>query len=94
MSWRPATCPYCGFAECEAEFVHNGVGMQQVTPYYCGGCGAYEIGPYDRSAWRALSDREKRTGWYEPPPEDPKERANADSRAQRELTTIDDFLAD
>jgi hypothetical protein len=35
-------CPECG-KKCEAEFVDNGVGMQQCGPYVCdpclGGCG-------------------------------------------------------
>jgi hypothetical protein len=41
------TCPYCG-EECEAEFVDIGVGMQQVTPYECHKCHAYQAGPYDK----------------------------------------------
>lgn len=47
-------CPECG-KECEAEFIDNGVGMQQCGPYVCdpclGGCGwiqdeleAYDVG--------------------------------------------------
>lgn len=65
-----ATCPYCGFDECEAEFVHNGLGMEQVTPYVCGACEARQIGPFDG---RTLTENEKRTGWYEPPQPTPEQ---------------------
>lgn len=53
-------CPYCG-ERCEAEFIDNGIGMQQVTPYLCLCCGAFEIGPYDKCN---ASLKERRIGWY------------------------------
>lgn len=37
-------CPWCRSEEIDAEFVDIGVGMQQVTPYVCGECGAYQFG--------------------------------------------------
>lgn len=55
--------PYCG-AECRADFVDIGVGMQQCGPYHCDGCGASQIGPYDEA--RELSLQERKTGWYAP----------------------------
>jgi len=64
---RPrVNCPYCG-RECEAEYVDVGVGMVQVTPHACADCFAIEIGPYDKID-RALTAREKETGWYAPTP--------------------------
>ena len=39
-------CPKCD-APCNADWVHNGVGMQQVTPYEC-------INPF--CAWREGDD--------------------------------------
>lgn len=36
-------CPYCGSGELDAEYVHNGLGYEQVTPKSCYGCGAVEI---------------------------------------------------
>lgn len=56
-------CPYCNML-CDADFVDIGVGFQQCGPYYCQNCGASEIGPYDDE--RALTEDEKRTGWYGP----------------------------
>lgn len=41
-------CPYCGYEKCEADFVDNGVGNQQVGPYGCPECHAFQIGPYDK----------------------------------------------
>ena len=55
------TCPYCG-AECEAEYVDIGVGMQQVTPHECFDCHAVEAGPYDGPR----DDYDPETGWYKP----------------------------
>lgn len=61
---EPATpCPYCK-ADCRADFVDIGVGMQQCGPYHCEACGASEIGSCDEE--RVLSADEKRTGWYAP----------------------------
>jgi hypothetical protein len=36
-------CPKCG-AEAMANFVDNGVGMQQIEPYYCEACDWVEGG--------------------------------------------------
>lgn len=58
-------CPYCR-GLCDAEFVDVGVGMQQVTPYYCNDCGALQVGPHDEID-RELTPKEVETGWYEPP---------------------------
>lgn len=55
-------CPYCN-AETEANFVHNGVGLEQVSPYHCYRCGSYQIGTTHQET---LSPKEERTGWFEP----------------------------
>lgn len=55
-------CPYCN-AVCDADFVDNGVGMQQCGPYHCD-CGASEIGIHDEP--RELTAQEEKTGWYAP----------------------------
>lgn len=40
-------CPFCTFQfEETCEYVHNGVGRQQVTGNACPYCGAYEYGAY------------------------------------------------
>lgn len=79
-----ATCPYCGATDCEAEFVHNGLGYEQVAPYACL-CGALQIGPYDR---REVSPEEYRVGWYAPPPPlTPEQEAEARART-------DEFIAE
>jgi hypothetical protein len=57
------TCPYCGFLDCEAEWCDVGVGYVQMGPHHCTKCGAFEIGPNDRSN---PSKEEKRIGWYSP----------------------------
>lgn len=56
-------CPYCGTL-CRADFVDNGVAMQQCGPYHCDACGASEIGPYDEP--RDLTPEETETRWYAP----------------------------
>jgi hypothetical protein len=56
-------CPYCN-CEADAEFVDVGVGMAQVTPYRCYNCYSYQIGTIHKET---LSDKEKYTGWFEPP---------------------------
>lgn len=57
-------CPYCK-TECNnAEYVHNGLGLQQVTPNYCDNCGAIQISPYDSR--ENLTGKELATNWYEP----------------------------
>jgi len=74
-------CPYC-HKPCEADWVDNGVGMQQCGPYHCFACGASEIGPEmkfeeltDENGWYVMgdvinhhdfTDIELKTGWYEP----------------------------
>lgn len=79
-------CPYCG-NEAEAEFVDNGVGMQQVSPYCCPGCGAVQIGPNDEP--KELTQREKQTGWYEGSFSDGMSTADADRHA---ICLIGDLL--
>ncbi|EFU6040832.1 hypothetical protein HT424_003261 [Escherichia coli] len=63
--YRPdlAICPYCGFAECEADHCDVGIGMVQCGPYYCPQCRASEISSLDK---RELTEREKETGWFKP----------------------------
>jgi hypothetical protein len=56
-------CPYCG-AECHAEFCDVGVGMQQIAPYACHECHAYQAGPYDKPQEHKGYDQS--TGWYQP----------------------------
>lgn len=58
-------CPYCD-ARCSADFVDIGVGYQQCGPYHCAKCGASQIGSNDEFGERALSFREKTTGWHAP----------------------------
>ena len=61
---EPTTeCPYCQTI-CRADFVDNGVCLQQCGPYHCEQCGASEIGPND--AERGLFPDEQRTNWYVP----------------------------
>ena len=64
--WKPdlAICPYCGDAECDADWVSVGVGLVQSGPYHCIACGAIEIGAYDNQL--TLDDKEQETGWYKP----------------------------
>ncbi len=57
-----ARCPWCGAEDCEAEFVHVGIGYQQVDAFHCHRCGAVEIGA-DASGATA---EEKDKGWYAP----------------------------
>lgn len=58
-------CPYCG-ENCWAEWVDNGVGLEQCGPYCCRACGAAEIDVFGMFDNRTLSENEKETGWYEP----------------------------
>ena len=58
-----ATCPYCGFEECEADWCDVEVGYVQCGPFVCFNCGASEVGPYDENP---LEPEERRTGWYKP----------------------------
>ena len=64
MKSEKRTCPYCGNTECEADWCDVGVGFVQCAPFYCEGCGACEIGAYDKPV--ELDTDEKRTGWYKP----------------------------
>lgn len=66
-SQKPA-CPWCGSFDIDAEFVDNGVGMQQVSPYLCGRCGASEFYPNDHESDKPTR-AEKRRGWWAGPPE-------------------------
>lgn len=61
-------CPYCG-ANCTAEFVDIGVGMQQAGPYVCDECHAIEAGPFDART----EDVDANTGWYPPDGWEPSE---------------------
>ena len=56
-------CPYCKTV-CDADFVDNGIGMQQCGPFHCDNCGASQIGPFDKE--RTLSAQEQDKGWYAP----------------------------
>jgi hypothetical protein len=56
-------CPYCGEAECQAEWVDVEIGFVQMGPFHCDACGAFEIGPNDDTT---PSDIELKTGWYAP----------------------------
>lgn len=69
-------CPYCS-TPCEADMVHNGVGLEQCGSYYCINCHASQIHSSDLpmftdvTKWtttdgRKLTLREIRTGWYAP----------------------------
>jgi hypothetical protein len=58
------TCPYCGYDQCQADWVDVGVGLVQCSPFYCDECGACEIGAYDQPA--ELTEKEKKLHWYEP----------------------------
>lgn len=57
-------CPYCG-AACEADWVDIVVDLVQAGPYHCTKCLASQIGQCGDNY--ARTDREKETGWYEPP---------------------------
>jgi hypothetical protein len=58
------TCPYCGYDQCQADWVDVGVGLVQCSPFYCDECGACQIGPYDNEV--ELTEQEKKFHWYEP----------------------------
>ena len=60
---RKNRCTYCG-DEIDAEFVDNGVGREQVTPYRCHSCLAQQINPHTDQD--NLTPIEKRLGWFEP----------------------------
>jgi hypothetical protein len=69
MSYYGVDCPYCGCGDTWAEFVDVGVGHQQVTPYICENCGAYQTSPWMEDEDREkLSPIERKTGWYMGPP--------------------------
>lgn len=57
-------CPYCSYDQCEADWVDNGIGLEQCSPFYCDQCGACEIGGYDKPT--ELTEKEKKLHWYEP----------------------------
>jgi hypothetical protein len=54
------TCPICDSENIDAEFVDIGVGEQQCTPYVCGDCGSWQVGPYDEPQPNLVI----RFGWY------------------------------
>lgn len=56
-------CPYCATI-CRADWVDNGVCLQQCGPFHCEECGASEIGPFDKE--RPLTEQEDKSGWYAP----------------------------
>lgn len=56
-------CPYCD-AVCDADFVDNGVGLQQCGPFHCEQCGSSQIAPFDEP--RELTVQEEKAGWYAP----------------------------
>lgn len=76
-------CPYC-WSWCEADWVDNGIGLQQCGPYGCQSCGAVAIGPYDEP--RPLTAFEQKTGWYAP------QRAPAEAQAIQDSTVADTAL--
>lgn len=63
--WNPdeAICPYCSYEHCVADHCDVGVGMVQCGPYHCPVCEASEISNLDT---RELTEREKKTGWFQP----------------------------
>jgi hypothetical protein len=59
------TCGWCGSGDTDAEFVNNGVGMQQVTAASCNHCGAIQMSPEDWGDLVSGVDPEDlRRGWY------------------------------
>jgi hypothetical protein len=54
-------CGWCGSKDTDAEFVDNGVGMQQVSAATCGNCGATQVGPYDEGE---IDPEDKKRGWH------------------------------
>jgi hypothetical protein len=65
---KKPTCPWCSSTNLDAEFVDNGVGQQQVTPYLCGDCGSSEFYPDDHDSDKPTAGEKKR-GWWMGPPE-------------------------
>lgn len=63
MTFEIQTCPYCGNAQCFAEWCDVGVGFVQMAPFHCDACTATEIGPHDKTE---PTDTEKEIGWYAP----------------------------
>ena len=52
-------CPYCN-GMMEAQFEHNGVGEEQVSPFRCYNCNAYQIKPgYDDLSSYSVEERNK-----------------------------------
>jgi hypothetical protein len=54
---------HCGWCDgkADAEYIDNGVGMQQVAAGVCGDCGATQVGPYDDNS--RLEAHERKRGW-------------------------------
>ena len=58
-----ATCPYCGYSACKADWCDVGVGYVQSGPWICDDCGATSIGAFDTNE---VTEEEKKNGWYSP----------------------------
>lgn len=56
------TCGWCGSIDTDAEFVDNGVGMQQVSAGMCNHCGAVQISPFN--AEQHMHPEDVKRGWY------------------------------
>ena len=82
-------CPYCG-AACEAEWVDIVVDLVQAGPFHCTQCLASQIGQCGDNYTR--TDREKETGWYEPPfIAERVGKKSKRSKSKRSLTIEKDF---
>lgn len=53
-------CPICDSTNIDAEFVDIGVGEQQCSPYSCGDCLSWQVGPYDEPQPDLITLH----GWY------------------------------
>jgi hypothetical protein len=59
-------CPWCNSTEVDAEYVHNGVGLEQVDAAMCASCGAVQMNSYSDNT--TASEEEQRLGWWRGPP--------------------------
>jgi hypothetical protein len=66
MRSSEVVCPYCGNAECNAEYVDIGVGLQQATPHECGACGAVELSAEQLFRGTEFTPAEMAFGWARP----------------------------
>lgn len=53
-------CPFCG-EKATADFVDIGVGMQQVDPWGCDGCMAFEA--KSREEYESTPEQDRKDGW-------------------------------